>query len=67
MFPDLCHLPPTPATHEEVTQSLAKLYAKKVAKPCSSSLTYKKTRLVVALTHDPEKLEGQKEALGAGR
>ena len=64
--PDLRHLPPTPETDEEVTQSLAKLYAKNVRKPRSSSLTYEETRIVVALPQDPGKLEGLKEALGAG-
>ena len=64
--PDLCHLLLTPEKDEEVTQSLAKLYAGKVGKPCSSGLTYQETRLLVALACELDKLEGLKEATGAG-
>ena len=58
--PDLHHLPPTLQTDEEVTQSLAKLYAKKMGKSRSSSLSYEETRLGVALAQDLDKFEGLK-------
>ena len=61
---NLSHLFPTLETDEEISRGFAKLYTRRVSKLRPSSLSYEKTRMVVALTKDSAKREGLKEALG---